>query len=262
MARWGHFRYGQAHYDEPENLFVKIKPTHMRDLHTWPTNPFDDPSISLPNLLAYTSDHLTKMTDKNTGGFLTARITATTTAFAGVNTAAQTDANKGGERKTATGAKTAYRDTITAGADQIYQALIVKYGKKSITLKTFFPEGLTGFNRKRDDEMGNALSSLVTELTNHQADVGAPLVAQATALRDGWNAVYTPSEASSGAKDTSIDTKNTARAALQLELFKNLLTISLQFPRQPEIVDVYMQPSLLSPHNPAPTPTPTPTPTP
>lgn len=54
----------------------------------------------------------------------------------------------------------------------------------------------------------------------------------------GWNAVYAPSETSSGAKTTTQAAKNAARSALQLELFKNLLTIALNFPRQPDQLDI------------------------
>lgn len=229
----------------------------MRDLHPWLTNPFDAANIGIDNLLAFTTSHLIKMTDKNVGGFLTTRIAATTVALAAVNTAFQTDSAKSGERMTAKQVKTAYRAVIKTGLGKIFIALQTKYGEKAGQLKTFFPNGRTKINQTRDDQMGNALQALITELTKYQGEVGATLVTEATALLTGWNAVYTPSEAVDGAKDTSKDAKNTARLALQLELFKNLLTIALQFPRQPEKVDAYMQPSLLEPITHSPTPPPT-----
>jgi hypothetical protein len=76
-------------------------------------------------------------------------------------------------------------------------------------------------------------------VTNHQAQLDAQVVPDATALLAGWNAVYAPSETSSGAKTTTQAAKNAARLALQLELFKNLLTIALNFPRQPDQLDIY-----------------------
>jgi hypothetical protein len=266
MARWGHFYYRKAHYDEPETTPpVRIKRTYMFDLHKPFNNPFDDVAISIDNLVDFTSDHLGKMKDNNTGGFLTARIAATQAAFDAVNSAFQLDEGSLGDRKTSKAAKANYRQTIKDEAGTIYSALQGSYGKKSPMLATFFPHGLTGFNSTRDDQMGNELTTLVTKLTAHQTEFPASVVTQATALKTGWAAVYAPSESTSAAKDTTMGAKNTARQALQLELCKNWLTIALQFPRQPEKLDVYMQPSLLSPHNPAPaTPTPTPpaTPTP
>jgi hypothetical protein len=96
--------------------------------------------------------------------------------------------------------------------------------------------------------------------SRYQTQLGAPVVASATTLLSGWNAVYQPSESASSIKAAAMGGKNTARGALQLELFKNLLTIALQYPRQPEMVDVYMQQSLLEPHTKS-TTTPPPSPT-
>ncbi len=60
--------------------------------------------------------------------------------------------------------------------------------------------------------------------------------------------MYAASETSSGAKTTTEEGKRNARLGLQLELFKNLLTLALNFPRQPEKLDLYMQQSLLEDH--------------
>jgi len=260
MARWGHFYYGKAHYDEVETASpVRSKRTHMYDLHKPFNNPFDDTAIGIDNLVAFTSDHIGRMNDNNPGGFLTVRIAATQTAFGTVNTAFQADEGSLGQRKTSKAAKTAYRQTLKDGLAAIYITLQKQYGKSSPMLTTFFPQGLTAFNATRDDQMGNELTTLVAALTANQAQVGAQTVTDATALKTGWLAVYAPSETTTAAKNAAMEVKNAARQALQLELCKNWLTIALQFPRQPEKLDVYMQPSLLSPHNPAPaTPTPTP----
>ena len=264
MARWGQFYYGQAHYDEPEGASpASIPRTHMIDLHRPFINPFDAASISINNLVAFTTDHLGKMNNNNPGGFLAGRITATTAALGTVNTTFQSDLGQLGERKTSKKAKDDYRKSLVAGASKIQLALQNKYGKKSPLLATFFPTGLTKFNAVPDDQVTNAWTTLIAALTAHQAEIGAPvgaqLVTDATALKNGWVAVYTPSEAASGAKDSTRAAKNAARQALQLELFKNWLTIALQFPRQPEQLDVYMQQSLLEPNNPPP-PSPTPPP--
>ena len=262
MARWGHFFYGQAHYDEPDAAPpVRSKRTYMFDLHKPFNNPFDDPGMGLNNLLAFTTDHQGRMTSNNTGGFLTLRLAATTTALASVNTAFQADLGKLGERKTSKQAKQDYRATLTDGAGKIMVTLQAKYGKTSGMLTTFFPQGLGKFNKVPDDQVTNVWTTLITELTAHSADVGAQTVTDATALKTGWLAVYAPSESASGAKDSAMEAKRAARQALQLELWRNWLTIALQFPRDPSKLDVYMQQSLLTPNNPSPPP-PAPTPPP
>jgi hypothetical protein len=104
------------------------------------------------------------------------------------------------------------------------------------------------FNRCTDDQLGTHLQVLINGVTTYQTALGAPLLADATALLTGWNAVYTVSESASGAKATSQAAKKAAREALQLELFKNLLTLALANPRLPKQLDLYMQQALLEPH--------------
>jgi hypothetical protein len=108
--------------------------------------------------------------------------------------------------------------------------------------------------------MAEELQTLINGVTNHQAQLGAQTAADATALLTGWTAVNTASAASTGAKVTTKAAKSSARANLQMELFKNLLTIALAFPRKPEQLDVYMQQTLLQPHTQSTTTPPAPAP--
>ncbi len=235
----------------------------MYDLHKPFTSPFDDSAIGIDNLVSFTSDFLAKANDNNTGGFLTQRIAATTAAFGTVNTAFQLDLSKLGIRKSSKKDKKAFRKTISAGLSDIFLILQTHYGRTASALDLFFPKGLSAMSKTRDDQMGNDLTMLVQALTTHSAEVGAQVVTDATALKNGWLTVYSPSETSTADKAATMGAKRAARAALQLELYKCWLTIALQFPRQPAMLDVYMQQSLLSPHNPAPgTPTPPTPPTP
>ncbi len=224
----------------------------MYDLHKVLTNPFNHLTTGIAALVRFTTDHVGKLTVKNIGTVFTARIAATNVALAAVNSAFATDLNKLGLRETSKQAKDAFRATLRPAIGKIYAALIAKYGEHSTQLAQFFPNGRSGLSRTQDDQLASVLQALVTALTARQTDLGADVVTQATALQTGWNAVYVPSESSGDAKSASKDAKNAARAALQRELFLNLLTIAQQFPDQPDQLDVYMQPSLLGPHTPTP----------
>ncbi len=247
--------------DEPD-LPVIIKPTHMRDLHIWPTNPFDDSKISMAELLAFTSDHLQRMI-ANPLPVLAARITATQTALNGVSDAFTDDESTLGLRKARKQAKKDYRTALIPRVGAIAIKVQAQFGEGAAEFVECFPHGRTIFSSCTDDEVTNNLDILIAGVTAHTPPLAAQVVTDATAIKTGWMAVYSPSESASGAKTTTIAAKNTARAALQLELFKNLLALAQAFPRQPEQLDLYMQQSLLQPHTqststPASTPTPTP----
>ena len=217
----------------------------MMDLHKFFSNPFDADGISIAELLAFSTDHLQKLTANNPGGVFTSRIAATNTALTGVENAFTDDVTKLGIRKARKLAKDNFRATLPDGIGRIYGSVTGKFGPSAPEVAECFPNGRTVFAKATDDKLASHLQTLITGVTAHQAQLGAQLVTDATALLTGWNAVYAPSEQSSGAKSTTEAAKATARAALHLELFKNLLTLALNFAGQPEKLDDYMRQSLL-----------------
>lgn len=248
--------------DEPD-LPVKIKPTHMRDFHIWFINPFDDPHISMAGLLAFTSDHYQRVIANPLPG-LAARANATQTALGGVSAAFTDDGSTLGLRKARKQAKKDYRSALIPRVGAVALQVQAKFGEGAAEFVECFPHGRSVFSSCTDDEVVNNLDILIAGVTAHTPPLDAQVLTDATAIKTGWSAVYTPSETSTGAKTTTVAAKNTARAALQLELFKTLLALAQIFPRQPEQLDLYMQQSLLHPHTqsatpPAPPPTPPPT---
>ena len=235
---------------------VKIKHTHMRDIHIWLTNLFDDIKISLACLLAFASDHLQRM-QSNPLPELAARIIATNIALGQVSAAFSDDDATLGLRMARKQAKNDYRKALPAKVGKIAVAVENAFGEKSEQFVQCFPHGRTVFSKSTDDELANNLQTVITGVEALTPPLPAQVHTDATALLTGWTAVYTPSETATGTKTNTEAAKNTARAALQLELFKNQLTLAMLFARQPEQLDLYMQQSLLQPHTHTPaTPTP------
>ncbi|MBL9116041.1 MAG: hypothetical protein JNJ83_13625 [Verrucomicrobiaceae bacterium] len=240
----------------------------MRTLTYYLENPFDAPSISMAELLAFSTDHLQRMTANNSGGELSARITATSQALVVVEDCVTDDQGKLGLRKARKQAKDNLRTTLPAAVAKLVAAVVAQYGDGSPEVTECVPQGRTIFSTCRDDQVAPNLQTLVNGITAHQATLGAPLVAAATNLLNAWTAVYSASESSTGAKTTSQEGKRLARENLQLMLFLNLLKLAEMFPRQPEKLALYMQQHLLenpsseeeeeepTPEPPAPPPTP------
>ena len=246
-------------YDEPE---PNLNPSGtMIQLTRFLENPFDDEGISLDELIAFTTDHLQRMIANNPGALFNARITATTTTLAVVESCTTDDLTKLGLRKSAKLSKNTYRKALPDNMARIHAAVVYKYGPNGPQVLQCFPQGRGVFNQCTDDHLENLLQTLLNGVTAHQADLGAPVVADVGGLLSTWLAVYAASESSTGAKTTTQEGKKQARLNLQLELFKNLLTVALNFPRLPEKLPLYMQQSLLEDHPQQPDePTPPPTP--
>ncbi len=217
----------------------------MRQLTTYLTNPFDAKGVSIAELAAFSTDHLERMSANNPGGDLTARIAATTTALATFDAAFTDDQTKLGLRKARKQAKNDFRESLSGEVAKIVAAFTAQYGDGSPEVTEAVPQGRSVFNDSRDDAVKNHLDTLLNAVIAHEADLGAPLTATTTALRDSWLAIYAASEASTGAKTTTQEEKRVARRGLQLELFLTLVKLGELFPRQPEKLSLYMQQYLL-----------------
>ena len=220
----------------------------MIELHKYLTNPFNDIHISTNELVAFSTDHLARLIANNQAAVYAGRITATTTALTAVGGAFTDDKTKLALRKSKKQAKGAFRKALPAAIGKIYGAVQAQFGDAGVQMTECFPKGRSVFTSCTDGALAGELQTLVNGVTDYQAQLGAPLVAAATALLANWNSVYQTSETATGNKSSTAGAKGSARAALQLELYKNLLTLALNFPDQPDQLDVYMQQSLLSPH--------------
>ena len=235
----------------------------MRDLSTWLTNPFDDPHISVAELLAFTADHFERMS-ANPLTALTPRLAPTTQALGAVSDTHSDNDAQLGVRKASVQAKSAYRAVIPAAVGKVAVAVEAQYGEKSAQFTACFPQGRKVFGACTDHEVDGKLGSLVDWVTTHSPPLAQQLVTDTTALEVGWAAVLKSTGAAAGGKVQTINAQNVACTSLQTELFANLLVLAQTFPREPEKLALYMQQSLLQPHTPNPVvpdpPTPVPTP--
>lgn len=237
----------------------------MRTLSRFFEVPFDDPNVSLAELVAFSTDHVARMIANNANSELDARITATQSSLALVMSCAGDHETKLAIRKARKAAKNAFRATLPREIGKVYGMVSGHYGEGAPEVIECFPHGRTIFGDCTDDMLATHLQTMVDGVTAHQADLGAPLVAQATALKAAWMTVYGQSEEASGDVSTPQQGKKLARENLQLMLFLNLAKLMEMFPRQPEMCAVYMTQSLLEDHpqeeeEPPPSPPPPPGP--
>jgi hypothetical protein len=241
MARWGYaFFDSGVRFDSPDG-----HPTTMRTLASFLENPFDDPNISMAELLAFTTDHLHRMIANNAGGEFTTRIAATTSSLTLVEDCVTDDQGRLGVRKARKLAKDAFREQIPTEVKRIEAGFIAAFGADSPTLLEALPQGRSIFQSCRDDQVETHLQTLLNAATTHQASLAPATVTQATNLKNNWVTIYQASETSTGTRSTTQEGKKLARENLQLMLFLNLLKLAEMFPRQPEKLGLYMKQHLL-----------------
>ena len=217
----------------------------MRNLAHLLDNPFDDSDIALARLIAFSTDNLQRMIANNTGGEFSTRITATTSALSTVTNCFTDDQTKLGIRKARKDAKDDMRISIRETVAKLIGAVTAEFGPDSPEVTECVPQGRSIFSTCADDQVSQHLQVLINGITAHQAQLGAPLVTKATALKTAWDTIYAASETASGAKTATEEEKQHAREALQLVLYYNLIKLMDLFPRQSEKLPLYLTQSLL-----------------
>ena len=236
-------RYDSADTPEPEPNPPPLGT--MRDLTRFLVNPFDDPGISLAELMAFATDHLERMVVKNPGNALDARIAATTPALETVAACAGDDQVKLGVRRARKAAKDAFRAGLPEQTRRIEATLQSVFGVGSAQVQEAFPNGRTIFSVCTDDLLATHLQPMNTVVVANAAQLAPVIVTLSAGMVSTWNALHTQSETATAAKANTEAEKRAARAALQLQLYLNLAKLMELFPRQPEKLPEYMQQHLL-----------------
>ena len=211
----------------------------MIDLRKIFKNWFKDPIISFSELLKYASRHLQRMVANNPGALLNARITATQTALALVESGVTDVGTKLAIQEGKTATKKAFRDALPENIRRIHAAVVVAYGDPSPALTECFPEGRSVFKTCRDEEVDNKLGQLLACLTPRQAEIGATAVNNAGGLHSTWTAIYAAQGVAMAQREGTADSRDAAKASLQLQLYLNVLFLAQSFPDQPDKCDLY-----------------------
>ena len=215
------------------------------DINKYFINPFLDPQISFNELVSYTSRHLARLVANNPGALLNGRITATTVAFTALDTCMLDNEVKLALRMARVQAKEAFRAVLPGHLGKVHGALVAAFGEPSPALTECFPQGRSPFASCPDDQLDDKLEQLLQCLTPLAPPVAAIHVANVGGLLSTWIALAAAVDTAESAKNTVENTRRNCRAALQLELFKNVLTLALAFPNDLAKAEMYCPQHLL-----------------
>ncbi len=217
----------------------------MRDLLNHQSIPFKSGEHSLADEVAFTTDLIQRLSADNESGFYTGRIASIAGALSALNSSFTDDRIQLGIRKGVKLVKNNFRSQLADSLRPIHAQIVSAFNEPSEELTNAFPQGRVAIFNARDDQLEAHLNVMVAGVEAHVATLGAPLVAQATALRDDWVTLYQASEEATGEKGLTEAERRLAREDLQIELHVTLAWFTVQFPRDPEKVFQYMRPHLL-----------------
>ena len=217
----------------------------MIDLARIFENFFDSKEISDSELLDFANAHVQRMENNNPGGVLTPLITPTKAAAAAFEAGGSATLTKLGVQKARTMTKDEFRAALPAAIAKIYGALVAAFGPNAPEVAECFPEGRKAFQTCKNDDRKQKLQALVDALTPKVPPLAQGVVDQATDLLETWTDIYGAQSAAKSLKIGAATSVQPLRAALELELTKNVLSIAQRYLCDGSKVALYFPQELL-----------------
>ena len=231
----------------------------MMDLKRFFRNPFDDPQISDDELRAFAEDHLGRLSAANTGGEFDSRLTNTTAAFTAFFGQVTSNELKVALQKAATQQMntrwTAFVAYMTRGGEA---RVADRAGNPSALYTEFFPRGLSEFHQAKVIDQQSLADRVKQLATTNAATLGQDFADTVSGLVDAHNAARAAQVTSKGQTVDAGTDRRTLRAAMEVQLFDNVLELAQKHQGAPDASANYFDQSLLE--NPQATPVPVPAP--
>lgn len=202
----------------------------MEPLKTFFENPFEGQRYSIDNFKKFSEDHLARITANPgaPGGAVAALVAPTGAAHI----------NFFGEI-TDVAVSSSVQQGITKAVDQKFHAAIdfmknqeglIKYvfGKESPAYQEFYPYGITEYTRATKANFEELIMRFKAAATNNlNPAVPATLADELQALHDDYQELRAAQLGKKGNTDTQRSERDTARTALEHQLWKNIHTIAI-----------------------------------
>lgn len=192
--------------------------------------PFDDPRISIDTLKKFSEDHLARITTNPgpAGGPIAGLVGPTGAAhinyFGEITDVAIASAVQQGITKSV---DQKFHETIEYMKNQ-EKLIVYVFGKESPAYQEFYPYGLNEYNRATKANFEEITMRFKAAATNNlNPAIPATLAAEVQTYHDDYQELRAAQLGKKGTTDTQRSERDTARTALELQLWKNILTISL-----------------------------------
>lgn len=218
---------------------------HMIAIYRYFKNPFTDKEISNQELQAFAEDHLAKMTAANGDGSLDGRVTDTGEAFTEyfgelTNVSLRTALQKAATQTMKKRWEEFLKWMTTKGEARIRD----RAEKPSAVYTEFFPRGLSEFHDANVPSGQTLAKRIKASTAAHAVLLGEDFKAKVDALVDGYESARSAQMEKKGGSTDTRGSRNGAKAALQKQLFRNLLFFA-EREMDPKKCTLFFNPSLL-----------------
>lgn len=202
----------------------------MINLTTLFKNHFDSSKISDEKLKVFSEDHIQRISVNNGSGLFTAIINDTVAAhtayFGNITGEATNKAIQKSRTASVDNVISTFKEEVSRKEGHIKSL----FGKDSVTYIEFFPRGISEYGSATKANVETLINRVVNVANTHSSEVGSDFINAFTNIQTNYTAARNAQLSKIGEVKANKTTTRTTRAALEIQLTKNLHYIGYTYP--------------------------------
>ncbi len=198
----------------------------MLNLLNFVKNHFNTDKISNDRFKRFAQDHLSRLNANNTMGLYNQLIAQTTPLYDAFISSLQTEASGLALQQSRTRSVDNIIEEFKRAIRQKEGIIRGTFGVDSPEYQEFFPNGITLYTESTKSNIEIVMQQFIDALAFRQADLGNTLLQQFINLKDNYNTARQTQLQQMSRTDMLNTGRNSARAALEVQLSLNILEIS------------------------------------
>jgi hypothetical protein len=123
--------------------------------------------------------------------------------------------------------------------------ILIHFSKDSPVYQEFFPHGKTEYHQANKASIERLMTQIITAIDNHKTELGQPLLDEFLALQTDYITARNEQLKKMEDAGTKTDSWESSLEIMQMQAFRNLLTIALQYMGEPDKIELFFNESII-----------------
>lgn len=207
---------------------------------------FDDQNINRQQLRKFTEDHLKRLAQNNEKNLYDLILNDTQAAYERYFGFLNDTDTSNALQQSRTKSMETVRDQFASLLARRKGLISNSFPEGTPEYEEFFPHGLTEYSSATLENVETLMNRIITAAAAHTAELGSNLSLEFSKIKDSFLQARGQQLAQKGAVSKASEDTDEAKAALQVQLTKNLLTIALNNIGNPGAAPLFFDQSIIA----------------
>jgi hypothetical protein len=218
----------------------------MTNLRKFLESPFRRLKVSRDKIFKFFEDHLNRLIQAvDNGEPFAGLVAATQSAFDNLKLSLGSHSSTLAQKESKTMTVDLVIEEFKTAIKLREANILIHFSKDSPVYQEFFPHGKTEYNNANKASIERLMTQIITAIDNHKSELGQPLLDEFLALQTAYITARNEQLKKMEDAGTKTDSWESSLEIMQMQAFRNLLTIALQYMGEPDKIELFFTESLI-----------------